>query len=149
MAAQSVSAHHRGSVVAPESRGRPVSAYAVERGHARLENWAEWLLSTSVGLGYPQQCAFARLYQPTAGDVWDGLSDGESRVVVDVDDAQRVERFVLALQQPHRSVVKSFYLTRDKAPAELAQRYRMSLPRYHEVVDEAAGWLGVLPALAR
>ena len=148
MAVTCLSEHHRSSPLTPQSRRGPVSPYAVERGQARLENWAEWSLAYGIGTGYPKQCAFARLYQPGAGDVWDGLDDGECRSSVDSDDAERVERFVRELQQPHRSVVKSFYLGTNP-PFLMAQRFRMSLARYHELVDEAAGWLGSKPALAR
>jgi len=149
MVAQVLSKPHRGASRAAQSgrTGLP-SPYAIERGQARFENWAEWALSSGIGVGYPKQSAFARLYQPEAGDVWDGLSDAECKANVDSDDAERVERFVRELGQPHRSVVKSFYLGMAP-PFMAAQKFGLKLRQYYEVLDEAAGWLGAKPTLAR
>ena len=113
----------------------------LDRGHGRLRNWADWALAYSARTGYPQASAFARLYRPEAGDVWDGIEPDEARAVADESDAEQVERFVRRLPLANRRVVMSFYIGRE-SPVVAARRFGHSRERFYILLDEAAAWCG-------
>lgn len=115
----------------------------VDRGHGRLRNWADWALAYSSRTGYPQASAFARLYRPEAGDVFDGIEPDETRTVADEPDAEEVERFVRRLPLANRRVVMSFYIGRE-SPVVAARRFGHSRERFYALLDEAAAWCGQL-----
>lgn len=85
-------------------------AGALTRGEERLDNWANWALSFSAQLGYPQKVPYARLYRPDAGDTWEGIEPDELRPVIDEDDAAAIELFVRSLPAMEKRVVRVHYL---------------------------------------
>lgn len=119
--------------------GRPVAS-AVARGEERLENWANWALAFSPGLGYPQRTTFARLYKPDAGDVWEGIEPDEVQPVIDEDDAVRVEAFVRALDGMRKRVVRVHYLGKVNTTVG-AKRVGLSRQQYTAVLDDIAKWV--------
>lgn len=109
----------------------------VRRGERRLENWARWSLAWTAGLWYPRQCNFARLYRPDAGDVWDGIEEGEVRVPVDEDDAEHVEQFVRRLRGLRLRVVRVCYLGGDD-PTVACAKLVLSRTALQELLDDIA-----------
>lgn len=107
----------------------------MRRGERRLENWGRWAREFDSALGYPQRAPWARYYQPDAGDVWQGISEGASRAPVDEDDAERVEAFVRQLPRVPMLAVRSVYLRQD-APVVTCTRLGCSRERLDALLEQ-------------
>ena len=81
----------------------------LDRGKERLENWAAWAKRDDPRLDFPKRSAFAREYQPEAGDVWDGE---QMDYPIDDLDAKLVEEMVVCLPIELNRTVRCFYLYR-------------------------------------
>jgi hypothetical protein len=79
-----------------------------ELGRERAENWQRWALNDDAKLGYPKVCAWAKQYQPEAGDIW----DGERLVLIDERQALETDERIRALPIELNRVVRGRYLHR-------------------------------------
>ncbi len=120
--------------------GRAVAGrWELTRGEERLENWANWSLSFSSRLDYPQAAPWARLYKPDAGDIWEGIEADQVKAPVDEDDAAVMEAFVRALSAMHKSAVRAHYLGTMKSTMG-AKRVGLSRMQYVALLDQVARW---------
>lgn len=107
----------------------PVREYVdfslVEEAHreidARLANWARWSRSRLDAGALPRTCPGFNLYRSSS--LWDGRYPVDI-VQVDKMDAQRMQKAVSALPQPHRLALSWCYIKRSnprRAAADLGQ----------------------------
>lgn len=107
-------------------------------GKERLANWAQWALRDNPRLGYPKAVAWARWYQPEAGNVWDGENDDAP---VDEIDAQRVELLIRRLPRERHRVVVAWYIERRQAK-RIARDEGLTSVAVMRLLDDAAYWIG-------